>query len=116
MVMMHTQISSKHGEYIELMKFLTSTQMNLLEIINLSNERFQYVYNYIYASTNTHNFGEVILKIRNYYAKSSNKIGRYTIRYALLNLREEVLEALLTNKYNSRSLDGLNITTKCYPI
>lgn len=89
--------------------------MNLLEIINLSNERFQYVYNYIYASTNTHNFGEVILKIRNYYAKSSNKIGRYTIRYALLNLREEVLEALLTNKYNSRSLDGLNITTKCYP-
>ena len=115
MVMMHTQISSKHGEYIELMKFLTSTQMNLLEIINLSNERFQYVYNYIYASTNTHNFGEVILKIRNYYAKSSNKIGRYTIRYALLNLREEVLEALLTNKYNSRSLDGLNITTKCYP-
>lgn len=115
MVMMHTQISSKHGEYIELMKFLTSTQMNLLEIINLSNERFQYVYNYIYASTNTHNFGSVILKIRNYYAKSSNKIGRYTIRYALLNLREEVLEALLTNKYNSRSLDGLNITTKCYP-
>ncbi len=115
MVMMHTQISSKHGEYIELMKFLTSTQMNLLEIINLSNERFQYVYKYIYASTNTHNFGEVILKIRNYYAKSSNKIGRYTIRYALLNLREEVLEALLTNKYNSRSLDGLNITTKCYP-
>lgn len=115
MVMMHTQISSKHGEYIELMKFLTSTQMNLLEIINLSNEGFQYVYNYIYASTNTHNFGEVILKIRNNYAKSSNKTGRYTIRYALLNLREEVLEALLTNKYNSRSLDGLNITTKCYP-
>lgn len=115
MVMIHTQISSKHGEYIELMKFLTSTQMNLLEIINLSNEGFQYVYNYIYASTNTHNFGEVILKIRNNYAKPSNKIGRYTIRYALLNLREEVLEALLTNKYNSRSLDGLNITTKCYP-
>ena len=117
MVMMHTQISSKHGEYIELMKFLTSTQMNLLEIINLSNEGFQYVYNYIYASTNTHNFGEVILKIRNNYAKPSNKIGRYTIRYALLNLREEVLEALLTNKYNSRSLDGLNIniTKKCYP-
>lgn len=116
MLKIRTTITRKHGEYISLMKFLTDTAMNLLQIINLSEERFQQVYQHIYGSTNTHVFGEVILHLRENYAKSSNKKGKYTIRYVLLNLREEILEALLPNQYNYRCLsDELNITSGCYP-
>ncbi len=115
MLKIGTKINRKYGEYTALMKFLTYTEMDLLQIINLSNERFLQVYNYIYNSTKTHEFGEVILKIRNDYAKGSNKVGRYTIRFALLNLREEILEALLPNQYNNKCLTNLNIASKCYP-
>lgn len=116
MLKLHTTINHNFGEYISLMKFLTDTEMNLLQVINLSEERFERVYESIYASTNTHVFGEVILKLRNNYAKPSKKLGKYTIRYVLLNLREEILEVLLPNQYNNRCLsDELNIISKCYP-
>lgn len=116
MLMLRTTINRNYGEYITLMKFLTDTEMNLLQIVNLSEERFQQVYKYLYSSTNTQVFGEVILKIRKNYAKPSNKVGKYTIRYVLLNLREEMLEALLPNQFNNKCIsDELYITSKCYP-
>ena len=114
--MLHTKLNRNYGEYVKLMDFLTNTEMNLLQIINLSDEGFNNVYESIYASTKTDDFGKVILKIRKNYAKSSNKMGRYTIRYVLLNLREEILEVLLPNQYNKRQLsDELYITSKCFP-
>ena len=98
------------------MKFLTETEMDLLQFINLSDERFKNAYNHIYGSTNTHDFGDVILKIRTNYAKHSNKKGKYTVRYILLNLREEIMEALLPNQYNYRVLsEELYITSRSYP-
>lgn len=116
MLMLHTKINRNYGEYVALMNFLSDTEMDLLQIINLSDERFQQVYNHIYSSTNTDDFGKVILKIRNNYAKPLNKLGKYTIRYVLLNLREEILETLLPNQYNNKCLsDELYITSKCYP-
>ena len=57
----------------------------------------------------------MLLDIRDNYSKDSDKLGRYTIRYALLNLREEKLEELLPYNNNSKTLDGLNITSRCYP-
>lgn len=116
MLKVHTTINRKYGEYISLMKFLTDTGINLLEIINLDEDRFQEVYEHIYGPTNTHIFGDVILQLRKDYSKSSNKVGKYTIRYVLLKLREEVLEVLLPNQYNNKCLsDELYITSKCYP-
>ena len=79
MLMLQTRINRKYGEYIALMNFLSETEMDLLQLVNLSDKRFWKVYSHIYNSTNTHDFGEVILKIRNNYAKHSNKLGRYTI-------------------------------------
>lgn len=116
MLMVSTKINRNYGEYNALMKFLTETEMDLLQITSLSDERFQQVYNHIYSTARTHDFGDVILKIRDEYVKSSNKIGKYTIRYVLLNLKEEILETLLPNKYNSKCLsDELYVTSKCFP-
>lgn len=55
------------------MKVLTETGMNLLELVNLSNERFAELYNRIYSSTNTCDFGNVLLKIRKDYSETSYK-------------------------------------------
>lgn len=98
------------------MKVLTATGMNLLEIINLSDERFTELYSKIYSSTNTYNFGDVLLKIRNNYSKSSQKEGKNVIGYALLTMREEILEDLLPNRFNGKYLlDDLFIIRKCFP-
>ena len=115
MLMYNIKINRNYGEYTSLMKFLTNTEMDLLQIVNLSNEGFQHVYDRIYGSTKTKRFWEVLLDIRDNYSKDSDKLGRYTIRYALLNLREEKLEELLPYNNNSKTLDGLNITSRCYP-
>lgn len=116
MVKVHTTINRNYREYITLMKFLTDTGMNLLEIINLNEESFQQVYKHIYGSTNTHAFGDIILQLRKNYSKPSYKVGKHTIRYVLLNLREEILEVLLPNQYNYKCLSNeLYITRKCYP-
>lgn len=116
MLLMRTKINRNYGEYITLMNFLTETGMHLLEIINLSDKRFEEIYDKIYGSTNTHDFGDVLLKVRNNYSKSVNKKGKNTIYYALLNMREEILKDLLPNQYNSKCLSGdLYIRSKCYP-
>lgn len=116
MLHMGTKISRSYREYIGLMKVLTETGTNLLELVNLSNERFAELYNRIYSSTNTCDFGNVLLKIRKDYSETSYKKGKNTIRYALLNMREEILEDLLPNRFNSKCLsDDLYIRSKCYP-
>lgn len=110
------KLSRTYGEYISLMDFLTSTGMNLLEIINLQEDRFKCALENIYQKTNTAMFKEILLKLRKEYASGSSKFGCHTIRYILLNLHEEILEPLLPLPYETKRLaDELYITTKCYP-
>lgn len=117
MLHIRTKISRTYGEYIQLMKVLTETGMNLLDIINLSNQKFEEIYNIIYGSTNTHDFGNVLAKVRNEYSKSSYKKGKNVVCYALHNMREEILERLLPVPYNNyKCISGdLYIASGCYP-
>ena len=110
------KINRNYGEYINLMRFLTETGMSLLEIINQNESRFHEIYNYVYGSTNTHDFGDILLHIRDNYSKASCKVGKNTVCYCLLSMREEVLEDLFPNQYNSKRLsEELYIRSKCYP-
>lgn len=110
------KLNRTYGEYISLMDFLTSTGMNLLDIINLQEDRFAYVLETIYQKTSTETFKEVLLKLRKDYASDSSKFGCHTIRYILLNLHEEILEPILPLPYETKRLtDELCITTRCYP-
>lgn len=116
MVLKNTKINRNYGEYNNLMIFLTETGMNLFEIVYLREERFREIYNQIYGSTNTHDFGDVLKIIRENYSKSSCKIGKYTIGYAMLHMREEILEDLLPNQFCYKQIsDDLYISSKCYP-
>ncbi len=109
-----TSISEKYGEYISLMDFLTTTGMNLLDFINLDNKSFEKTYKTIYGDTNTHYFGDTLIYLRKNYSFKSKKIGKHVIRYALLNMREEVFRGLLTDYSRSMS-DDLEISNKCFP-
>ncbi len=112
----NTKLSSKYGEYNSLMNFLTKTGMNFLDIIRLSNANYNNVLNDIFGKTNTSEIKEILNELKLKYSKSSSQSGKYTIRYLLLNLREETIEEVLPNPYNSRKLkDGPCISSKCYP-
>lgn len=113
---MEIKLSRNYGEYISLMDFLTRTGINLFDFINLHEERFQNALHQIYSRTNTDITREVFLKLRREYSLSSHKKGKHTVRYILLNLREEILESVLPNGFDSKYLtDELYITSRCYP-
>lgn len=110
------KLNKKYGEYNSLMNFLTMTGMNLFDLINLHEDNFQNTLNQIYGETKTNTFKEVLIKLRRDYSLSSNKKGKHTIRYILLNLREETLESVLPNAFDKYYLsDDLYITSRCYP-
>lgn len=111
-----TKISSKYGEYNSLMNFLTKTGMNFLDIIRLSDANYNKVLNDIFGKTNTSEIKEIFDELKLKYSKSSSQSGQYTIRYILLNLREETIEEVLPDLHNVRTLkNGLYISSKCYP-
>lgn len=116
MLMKHTKINRNYREYINLMEFLTETGMNLFELINMREERFSQIYNRVFGTTKTHDFGDVLIQIRREYSKSSCKIGKNTIGYALMYMRDEILEVLLPNEfYKKRISNELLISSRCYP-
>lgn len=110
------KLSKNYGEYSSLMDFFTQTGMNLFELINLRETSFKNVLSQIYGHTNTKLFEEILIKLRTDYSLASSKVGRYTVRYVLLNLREEILESVLPNAFDKNCLtDELFVTSRCFP-
>ncbi len=110
------RLNKNYGEYSSLMDFLTKTGMNLFDLINLRQNSFQKVLDQIYGETKTNIFKDVLLNLRSEYSLLSNKLGKHTVRYILLNLREEILESVLLNAFDKKRLtDELYITSRCYP-
>lgn len=110
------RLNKNYGEYNSLMNFLTKTGMNLFDLINMHEDNFQNALDHIYGETNTNTFKDVLIKLRRDYSLSSNKKGKHTIRYILINLREETLEFVLSNAFDKHYLsEDLYITSRCYP-
>lgn len=110
------KINARHGEYNALMDFLTNTGINLLDLIDLKEVTFSSFIDQIYKSTNTSAFKDVLMTLRRDYSDSSKKTGRNTVRYLLLNLREETLESVLPTKYNPKCLcKEIDISSSCFP-
>ncbi len=111
-----TQISSKYGEYHALMNFLTKSGINLLDLIDLKKISFTKIIDSIYNGTSTSYFKEILLKLKTLYSKDSNVFGKNTLRYLLINLREETLENVLPWSGTSNTLSPtLYLSSKCYP-
>lgn len=113
---MSSSLSSNYGEYHALMQFLTQTGMNFLEMIDLREVKFGEVLETVYGHSNTTQFKDVLQKLRNDYSAGSTVFGRYTVRYLLLNLREELLARVMPSQFNSKwKYSDVYLSKKCIP-
>ncbi len=111
-----TRLSSTQTEYFSLMKFLTKTGMSILEFIDLPDDVFYSQLELIYEKKNKDSFMDTIIKIKKNYSKGENNFGRNTVRYLLLNLREEILDAVLPfSSTSNRLCDELYLSSRCIP-
>lgn len=111
-----TQISTQYQEYGVLMSFLTKSGINLLDLIDLKEVSFLRVVDSIYSGVNTSYFKGILLKLNNQYSKDSDEFGKNTLRYLLINLREETIENVLPWSGARKTLSpSLHLSTKCYP-
>lgn len=113
---MRLQLSSKYGEYDALMRFLTETGMDFLEMIDLREIHFSNLLESVYKKTNTSYFKDVLQQLRDNYSTGSTRFGRYTIRYLLLNLREDLLERVMPSQFSPQwKCKDLYLSRKCFP-
>lgn len=111
-----TNISSKYGEYNALMKFLTETGINILDLIDLQEVEFKSIINSIYSYTNTDTYKEVLLKLRKNYSKNSAEKGKNVVRYLIQNLREEYIERVMPSRFKFDLLcNELYLSSRCFP-
>ena len=70
----------------------------------------------VYQHSKTSYFKDVLQKLRENYTASSNLFGKYTVRYLLLNLREELLERVMPSQFSPQwKCDDLFLSRKCLP-
>lgn len=110
------KLSARFGEYDALMHFLTGTGMNFLEMIDLKEVRFSKLIEDIYKGTRTSYFKDVLQELRDKYAMGSTRFGRYTVRYLLLSLREELLDRVMPSQFSPQwNCTDLYLSKKCFP-
>ncbi|MBQ9685615.1 MAG: AAA family ATPase [Oscillospiraceae bacterium] len=113
---MPLRLSSQYGEYNALMQFLTITGTNFLEMIDFREVRFAEILDEIYRNCNTVYFKEILQRLKEDYSSESDKYGRYTVRYLLIYLREELLERVLPSQFSPQwKCDELYLSRKCVP-
>ena len=111
-----TQISTQYREYGALMSFLTKSGMNLLDLIDLKEVSFFKIINSIYNGESNSYCKEILLRLKSLYSKDSDEFGKNTLRYLLINLREETLEKVLPWSGAKKTLSpNLFLSAKCYP-
>lgn len=110
------KISGRHGEFVSLMNFLTKSGINLLDFIDLGDKEFNYLLQEIYKDTNTSNYKYVLLKLHNQFGQKANTFGKHVIRYAIIQLREDLLEDLIPeDSDDSLKSEVVYLSKGCYP-
>ena len=115
LIKIDTKLSAKYNEYWSLMDFLTQTGINLLDFVDFSDTHFYTLIQQIYNKTNTSDLKNVLISLHKNFNEGSAELGRNTIRFILIKLREELLDYLLPES----SSDALRssvvyLTKKCY--
>lgn len=111
----NTKISSRYKEYVELMRFMTQTGINILDFIDFRDDRFNELIFQIFGNTNTSYFQKVLIALHENFSVHSNVLGKNTIRYVLIRLREDLLEDILPiDKEDLLKNSMVYLSKKCY--
>lgn len=114
-LMIPARISSNYGEYDALMAYLTKTGINLLDFIDFEEIDFNHEIDLIYENSNTSSFKKVLHKLRNDFKSNSNAMGNNTIRYLLIRMREEAIEAVMPDNGACLRNSRAYLSSKCFP-
>lgn len=110
------KISKNYGEYSELMDFLTNTGMTLLDLIDLKEISFNDVVDRIYKNAKTCYFKTVIETLRMHFFSECVTFGKNTIRFLLINMREDRISDVIPNQFNSpMPKTPFYFAKKCFP-
>ena len=110
------KISKNYSEYSELMDFLTNTGMTLLDLIDLKEIRFNDVVDSIYKNAKTCYFRTVLETLRMYFSSECVTFGKNTIRFLLINMREDRISDVIPNQFNSpMPKTSFYFAKKCFP-
>jgi DNA replication protein DnaC len=106
-------IQSKNAEYKNLMAFLTETSLNLVELINLSEDHYNAVKNRIARNAEAIYFLPVLDKVRA--LVGANQVGTNVIRYLLRSLNNRIIK-LQRSYYGGYKLrEDMNLDLGCKP-
>ena len=111
------KLKSTFGEYNSLMDFLKDTGMNLLDIVDLRNDKFDLVMEQIYRDKNTSYFKDILTILHQQFDINSRIYGKNVIRYTLLKLKEEIIESVIRKPDDVKFFRNkkLMISSKCGP-
>lgn len=107
-----TKISGSYGEYSELMKYLTSAGINLVEFIDFTDRYFNHIKTIITEKTNTSYFLHILETCRKITKQQSP--GSNVIRYLLYHLNNKILKKQY-NRNQCELLSELNLHYGCVP-
>lgn len=108
-------ISSNYGEYDALMTYLTKTGINLLEFIDCKKINFNKELDMIYAHSKTNNYKKVLHKLRSDFKLGSRINGSNSVRYILIRMREEIIEAAMPTGSECLNSNDVYLNRKCLP-
>ena len=108
----HTKISGDTNEYVELMRFLTETGMSLTELVESSEEYYQFVRKKISVKSRALHFFAVLDQCRR--LVTGNLPGCNVIRYLLLDLHNKNIKAQFS-KEECQRLSNLHLHYGCIP-
>ena len=106
------RISSGHKEYQELMAFLSTTKMSLVDLIVSSEQYYSYIKTVILERAKTTTVFSVLDKCREII--NNNLPGNNVVRYLLLKMNNKVLKFQLSNEQCDR-LSNLYLQYGCIP-
>lgn len=108
----HPNINASSVEYRELMRFLTETQMSLVDLVNSSDRYYIWVKNKIVQETTASHFFTILDKCRDLI--KSNAPGSNIIKYLLHKLNNKI-EKLQRNNEPCKKLSNLYLKYGCIP-
>ncbi|WP_231378672.1 ATP-dependent DNA helicase [Virgibacillus sp. CM-4] len=108
----HPKIQSGSIEYRELMRYLTESGMNLVELIDLADDYYNSIKTQINQRANTLYFFDIIDKCREF--TKSNSSGNRVIRYLLYRLNNKIIKQQYMYRRCER-LSQLHLDYGCIP-
>lgn len=106
------KMSPNHSEYIRMMKYLSSSGVSLLEIVESTNGEYQRIKSWMFGKSQVHHFENILDKSRALIL--SGKSGSNIIRYLLHTMNNKVIK-LQRHTNSNWKLSNLMLQWGCIP-